>query len=493
MTQPRPYGSACRRYREVVKKLSLPLLGTLAAALVVTSSAAAFTPTNAYYGKQWYLGMDSAFDAWTSPPQFDTPPVKVAIIDSGLDCSLPDFDTQIARVKSFVGGSACNDVQGHGTIVAGEIAGELDTSGVVGLAYSSRLLIAKVVADDGTIPLKAEAAGIRWAVDQGARVVNLSFGAVRDPKTPSLDSYSKVEAKAVAYAVRKGAVVVAAVGNADEAYTTPWPYASWPAALPHVLGVGALTRTGNVPDFSDEDQVYVDIAAPGVGIFSTYPKDLTNAQPDCTPQGYTDCALGDYRHPEGTSFAAPQVSAAAAVLFGLDPQLTNSQVTRILERHADDVTASNGCGQCPVGRDKYSGWGRLDVAKAVNFLSSGNLPPSDRLEPNDSARQARKVWGKRPHFDATLDFWDDPVDVYRVWLERGQRLHAQVAAGWANATVGLTFLSLQGRVEEVARTAHPGRTQRLWYRAPQTGWYAVKLRIARHGGGRYSLRLTKSG
>jgi subtilisin family serine protease len=476
-----------------VKKLSLPLLGAVVVALVATSSAAAFTPSNAYYAKQWYLGMDDAFDAWAAPPPFDQ--VKVAIVDSGVDCSLPDLDQQIAKAKSFVGGSACIDNQGHGTVVAGEIAGALNTAGVIGLAYSSQLLVAKVVAADGTIPLKAEAAAIRWAVKQGARVVNLSFGAVRDPVAPDLDSYSKVEAQAVAYAVKRGAVVVAAVGNSDEAYTTPWPYASWPSALPHVLGVGALTRSGKVPDFSDQDTVFVDIAAPGVGIFSTFPKGLTSAQSDCTPQGYTDCANGDYRHPEGTSFAAPQVSAAAAVLFGLDPSLTSSQVTRILERHADDENASNGCDQCPDGRDMFSGWGRLDVTKAVNFLSSGNpLPPPDRLEPNDRPSQARKVWGKRPAFNATLDFWDDPVDVYRVRLARGERLHARVAAGWSNASVGLTLLSLQGRQpDRVARTAHPGRTQRLSYRAGHTGWYAVKLRIARHGGGRYVLHLTKSG
>ena len=233
MTQPRPCGSAYRRYREVVNKLRIALVGAVGAALVATSSAAAFTPANAYYEKQWYLSRDNAFDAWDTPPELD--PVKVAIIDSGVDCSLPDLKDQIAKTKSFVGGNACDDHQGHGTIVAGEIAGALDTAGVVGIAYSSQLLVAKVVADDGTIPLKAEAAGIRWAVNHGARVVNLSFGAVRDPDNPDLDSYSKVEAQAVAYAVRKGAVVVAAVGNADEAYTTPWPYASWPAALPHVI------------------------------------------------------------------------------------------------------------------------------------------------------------------------------------------------------------------------------------------------------------------
>jgi thermitase len=476
-----------------VKKLWLPLCGAVVAALVAASSAAAFTPTNTYYGKQWYLGQDNAFGAWpASPPLFD--PVKVAIVDSGVDCSLPDFQNQIANVKSFVGGSACMDNQGHGTIVAGEIAGALNQAGVVGLAFKSQLLVAKVVAADGTIPLKAEAAGIRWAVNQGARVVNLSFGAVRDPGVPSLNSYSKVEAAAVAYAVKKGAVVVAAVGNSDDAYTTPWPFASWPSALPHVIGVGALTRSGNVPDFSDEDPTFVDLAAPGVGIFSTFPRDMTDAQPDCQEQGYTGCAIGEYQHPEGTSFAAPQVSAAAAVLFGLDPSLTSSQVTRILERHADDVNASNGCDECPVGRDKYSGWGRLDVMKAVEFLNSGNpLPPSDHFEPNDTIAQAPRLWGKRQALGATLDYWDDPVDIYRVKLLRGERLQIRFAAAWSNAAVGMTLLSLQGRPARVARTAGPGTAQQLSYRARHTGWYAVKLRIARHGGGRYSLDLSKSG
>jgi subtilisin family serine protease len=472
------------------------VLGAIVAALVAASSAAAFTPANTYYGKQWYLGQDNAFDAWAAPPMLD--PVKIAVIDSGLDCGLPDFKGQIANEKSFVGGSACMDTQGHGTIVGGEIAGGLNSAGVVGLAWNAQLLVAKVVAADGSIPLKAEAAGIRWAVDQGAQVVNLSFGAVRDPLSPELDSYSKVEAQAVAYAVKKGAVVVAAVGNSDEAPTTPWPYASWPSALPHVIGVGALTRSGNVPDFSDEDQRFVDIAAPGVGIFSTFPKDLTSSQGGCTPQGYTDCATGDYHKPEGTSFAAPQVAAAAAVLLGVDPALTNSQVTRILERHADDVNASSGCAECPAGRDMFSGWGSLDVMKAVNAVDSGSLPPSDRLEPNDDVSQAPKLWGKQPHLAATLDYWDDPVDIYRVRLAQGQQLQARVAAHWANAEVGLslwepgTSTVAHGHKGRVGATAHPASTQRLSYRAPSAGWYYVALRITQHGGGRYTLRLAKT-
>ena len=480
-----------------MNKLTLALVGAVGAALVAISSAAAFTPTNAYYAKQWYLGQDKAFDAWADPPTLD--PVKVAIVDSGVECSLPDFDGRIAKAKSFVGGSACMDTQGHGTIVAGEIAGALNSAGVVGLAYASQLLVAKVVDAAGTIPLEAEAAGIKWAVDQGARVVNLSFGAVRDPHDPTLDTFSKVEAKAVNYAVKRGAVVVAAVGNSDEAYTTPWPYASWPSALPHVIGVGALTRSGNVPDFSDQDPVFVDLAAPGVGIFSTFPKELTSAQSGCTPQGYTDCASGDYRHPVGTSFAAPQVSAAAAVLFGVNSYLTSSQVTRILERHADDVDPASGCDNCLTGRDKLSGWGSLDVAKAVAFVNSDNpMPPSDRLEPNDSAPQARNLWGKHPAVNATLDAWDDPRDVYRVRLVRGQRVDLRAVARWSNAAVGLTLWrpgakSLHGRKWLVARVRRSWKTQHISYRVPHTGWYEVQLRIARDGGGRYTLHVTKRG
>jgi subtilisin family serine protease len=470
-----------------VKKLRLALPAAVAAALVATSSAAAFTPTNTYYSKQWYLAQDRAFAAWpTTPPPPPLNPVKVALIDSGVDCSLPDFANQIVAKKSFVGGDPCTDTEGHGTIVAGEIAGALNAAGVVGLAYSSQLVVAKVVASDGTIPLTAEADAIRWAVQQGARVINMSFGAVRDPANPALDTYSKVEAQAVAYAVKHKAIVVAAVGNSDDAYATPWPYASWPAALPHVIGVGALTRTGAVPDFSDEDPVFVDIAAPGTGIFSTFPKLLTGAQSSCAPQGYTDCASGDYRQPEGTSFAAPQVSAAAAVLLGLNPALTPSQVTTILERQTDDVNASTGCAACPSGRDMFSGWGSLDVQKAVAAVSEGNLPPSDRFEPNDTVPQAYRLRGPRPIAGATLDYWDDRVDVYRVKLARGQRLLARVRA---RPTVSLIVRS--GPKSRLAQSPS-GQKEHVAYRVRQTGWYYVEVRVARPGAGRYTLRLDES-
>ena len=104
-------------------------------------------------------------------------------------------------------------------------------------------------------------------------------------------------------------------------------------------------------------------------------------------QGYSDCGPDEFRHAAGTSFAAPQVTAAAAVLLALKPSLQSDQVANILERSTTDVNAANGCKSCPLLRDPMSGWGRLDVSKAVAALD-GVLPAPDRYEPNDDAGSA---------------------------------------------------------------------------------------------------------
>jgi subtilisin family serine protease len=477
------------------------LAGAVLAALALASSAAAFTPTDPLAAKQWYLQDDHAFDVWPETPPTFANPVKVAIVDSGIDCALPDFAGRILDERSFVGGDPCLDTQGHGTFVAGLIAANLDTQGIVGMAYTSQLLIAKVVKADGTIPLDAEAAGIRWAADSGARVINLSLGGVRDPLHPTRDTYSQEEADAVAYANAKGALVVAAVGNGDEAAYEPYPYASYPAALPHVLGVSALTHSGGVPDYSNRDGLFNDLSAPGSGIFSTFPLQLTALRPTCVDQGFSDCGTDDYRNPEGTSFAAPQVSAAAAVLFALVPTLTNAQVAYILEHSTDDVSAATGCARCALGRDPLSGWGRLDVAKAVGALS-GPLPAVDAFETNDDAgTQAHVLWGPRQSFSATLDYYDDPVDVYRVELRKRQTLRVSVNASWVGANVSVELWRPATRKVDVpatvkklraAQSASAGATPHIAFRAPTTGWYYVEVKAASPGFGSYSLRLSKA-
>ena len=476
----------------------VPLL--VLAALAVAAPAAAFAPADPLAPKQWYLQDDHAFDAWAEPPT-TLAPVKVAIVDSGIDCSLPEFQGRIADKRSFVGGDPCVDTEGHGTFVAGIIAANLDTQGIVGIAYTSQLLIAKVVRTDGTIPLDAEAAAIRWAADSGARVINLSLGGVRDPRHLDRDTYSALEASAVAYAYAKGALLVAAVGNGDEAPKQPWPFASYPAALPHVIGVSALTHSGNVPDYSNRDAVFNDISAPGSGLFSTFPLALTAQRPLCIDQGYSDCGTDDYRNPEGTSFAAPQVTAAAAVLFAIAPSLTNSQVSTILEHTADDMSAASGCQKCQLLRDAYSGWGRLDIAKAVAALG-GPLPAPDRFETNDDAgTDAHTLWGKKTAFTATLDYYDDPVDVYRVALGPDERIVAKVDGSWEGAQVNLILWKPGTRRIEstraqkslrAAQSISPGAVQRLTFTAPGRGWYYVEVEVAAPGFGSYTLSLVKT-
>jgi len=468
------------------------------AALLTAAPAAAFVPTDQLSVKQWYLQEDHAFDAWPTPP-VTLAPVRVAVVDSGIDCSLPDFQGRIADARSFVGGNPCTDTEGHGTFVAGIIAANMDSTGIVGIAYSAQLLVAKVVRSDGTIPLQAEANAIRWAADSGAQVINLSIGGLRDPVHPDRDTYSALEQSAVEYANSKGALLVAAVGNGDEAYSEPWPYASYPAALPHVIGVSSLTHSGNVPDYSNRDPIYNDLSAPGSGIFSTFPLAMTQRNAGCLDQGFSDCGTDDYRNAEGTSFAAPQVSAAAAMLFAVDPELTNSQASAILEHSADDVNAATGCSKCALLRDPYSGWGRLDVAKAVDALS-GPLPSPDRYEGNDDAgTDAYTVWGKQRTLSATLDYYDDPVDVYRVAIGPGEKLVAKATGAWAGAQLSLTLwrpgtkrVETNSRTLQAARSITSGAVQRVAYTAQGRGWYYVEVKDASPGFGSYTLTLTKT-
>lgn len=457
--------------------------GAVVLFLTVVVAASAFDNTEPFAAKQWYLTEDHAWDFWPTPPELY--PVKVAVIDSGIDRDHPEFVGRIAGGRSFVGTPWYVDTQGHGTFVAGEIAANaFNGIGIAGMAFNAQLLIAKVVRPDGTISLQAEVQAIRWAVDNGARVVNLSLGALRDPLNSRLDSYSPLEQAAVDYAYAKGAVVVAAVGNGPQSPTTPWPFAYYPAALPHVIGVSAVRRDGSVPAYSNRDPVYDDIAAPGDAMFSTVPRAL--GKPSCPDVGYSDCGPAEFRDAIGTSFAAPQVSAAAALLLGQDPRLTPDQVSWLLERSATDADAATGCGVCPPGRDRFTGWGYLDVEAALTMLTTGPLPPADHYEPNDDAGPWSHALPPLPRtIQATLDYWDDDVDVYRVRLSPGRRLYARLTPAVA-ARVSLSLwrpgtqhvVGIHARPANRVAVAHVvGAQSRLSYRATAGGVYYLEAKL----------------
>ncbi len=463
----------------------------------------AFAPSDPYATRQWYAIANRAYEAWDAPPPLA--PVRVAVIDSGVDLTHPDLDGRIAKARSFVGGTA-QDTRGHGTIVAGIVAAELDNStGIAGLAPGAELLVAKVVSPGGTISVEAEAKAIRWAVRNGARVINISLGGLRDPRRPGRDTYSRLEEEAIGYAVRRGVLVVAAVGNADQAPRTPWGFASYPAALPHVLGVSALSRSGAAPSFSNRDAVFNDIAAPGEDILSTFPRSITAERPGCPEQGYTPCASDEFRPPDGTSFSAPQVSAAAANLLGVRPLLRPEQVTTILERTAVDATAATGCRGCALGRDALTGWGALDATAAVGALG-GAIPARDAHEPNDNAGEdAYPLYfaaGEKARFvKASLDFWDDQDDVYGVYLRRGERLFTSLVAAvpgnvalvlWRPGTSRVTGLAPPNRRIRVSNRV--GRRQRLAWTAVQPGWHYLQARLtaASHPPVAYRLSIVRT-
>jgi subtilisin family serine protease len=459
----------------------------------------AFTPPDPLAPKQWYLGRVRAFDAWAEQPPLAGP--LVAIIDSGIDGEHPDLKDSIVAARSFAGGNPRIDTIGHGTFVAGIVAARQNAEGIAGISWPSGLLIAKVVDNDGQISLESEVRAIRWAADRGAQVINMSLGGIRNPFNVGEDTFSQLEASAIRYAYAHGAVIVAAVGNADQAPKRPWPWANYPAALPHVIGVSAINRQGAVPTFSHRDRIYNDLSAPGTEMVSTLPRDLTEQRATCPEQGYSMCGPDEYREAEGTSFAAPQVTGAVALLRAVRPELAADQVMEIVTRTADDANAGTGCSVCPRNRDRFSGWGVLDVTAAVSRALSGQIPARDSLEPNDDVGFARTVGGQRATVRATVDYWDDQSDVYRIRLFPGQHVFASMghAAGvqlllWRPDTRTLEGLTPDLANHRVGRSAKRGSSRLLGYSVPagHGGFYYLQVKLEAKTERAYSLTLVKS-
>jgi hypothetical protein len=188
-------------------------------------------------------------------------------------------------------------------------------------------------------------------------------------------------------------------------------------------------------------------------------------------------------------------------VLALRPQLTPDQVAWVLERSAHDVSAATGCRICPLGRDSLSGWGRLDVTAALTALD-GPLPPPDRYETNDDAgTSAYPLYGRSRVVRATLDFWDDHNDVYRVRAEKGQLLRASLVGPsetdsnlilWKPGTTRIEGFAadLQGR--RATQSARAGSRESFAYRVPATGWYYIEVKLATPGAGPYTLRVEKS-
>lgn len=210
--------------------------------------------------------------------------VKVAILDTGFDSTLPDFKGRTIISASFIAGEDVSDGNGHGTHVAGTACGPKVSSipnnhQRYGIAYESTMLIGKVLSNAGTGTSGEILAGINWAVEQGAAVINLSHN--NDQPTPS-DAYTAAATAALA----KGALIIASAGNKGGDTLQP-------ANSPSIMSISAMTEDKKLADFSCFGKV--ELIAPGVDIWSAAPSPT----------------LGKVM--SGTSMACPHVTGIAAL------------------------------------------------------------------------------------------------------------------------------------------------------------------------------------
>jgi thermitase len=294
-------------------------------------------PNDPYYGSQWGLSKINAPAAWDMTTGNSS--VIIAIVDTGIDLTHPDFSCAgkltAARWNFVAGNNSPNDDNGHGTHVAG-IAAACGNNGVgvAGVAWGVRLMPVKVLDSSGSGYYSDIAAGIIYAADNGAKVVNLSLGGTGSSTTL---------ADAIQYAHDHGVLVVAAAGNCAQDgsqcgnSSNPIMY---PAAYPAVLAVAATDSGDHWASFS-EHRPYVGVAAPGVGIYSTF-------------------LGGGYQSLTGTSMASPHVSGLAALLWSFAPALSVDQVESAIESTADDLGTP--------GKDDYYGYGRINAGRALSSL-----------------------------------------------------------------------------------------------------------------------------
>jgi thermitase len=309
---------------------------------------AAAVPNDPQFGQLWGLNntgqaggtADADIDApegWTSLGLGSFPATggaKVGIVDTGIQKSHPDLANRVVNCAQSRGNlvfagqikTGCKDDNGHGTHVAGTIAARANNGiGVAGVAFNSQLAICKALGANGSGFLSDVANCITWAHDRGARVISMSLGG----------GASSTLQQAVDYAWQgggtAGSVLVAAAGNDSNSSL------EYPAAYGNVVSVAATDRNDQHASFSNTNND-VEVAAPGVDVFSTY-------------SGST------YRTLSGTSMATPHVAGVTALLWGRFPTARADAIVARLDAATDDLGAA--------GRDPVFGFGRVNLQKAA--------------------------------------------------------------------------------------------------------------------------------
>jgi thermitase len=275
-----------------------------------------------YSGRQWAIPKTEVPQAWEVTSGKAS--VVIAILDTGIDKGHEDLAGKVIAEVNFTDSPTTNDIYGHGTHVAGIIAAAANNgAGIAGVAYDCRLMNVKVADDSGMFYGSVAARGVRWAVEHGADVINMSLFSIQP---------SQALEEAIDYAWSRGVVVVAAAGNGIG--TKP----AYPAYYSNCLAVVATDEDDCVASWSSWSD-WVDVAAPGVDIYSTLPGN-------------------QYGNKSGTSMAAAHVSGLAGLLFALKSDgnsngFVNDEVRADIEGCCDAVD---------IGGVK----GRINAFHAVN-------------------------------------------------------------------------------------------------------------------------------
>lgn len=277
-------------------------------------------------GQQWYLDALNFGEAWgqiVDLPQRGR--IKVAVIDSGFDVGHKDLQRNLAIGKgiNIVNGSKnLSPVNPHGTGTIGLVAATSgNKEGISQAAWTARAIPIRVSnRSDGAAYTSDLAHGIRYAADNGARVINVSYSGV----------HLNALQKAAAYAQTKGAVVFMAAGNDGRSYP------GW-RNHKHLVAVGSTNRDGSVSSFSTRGK-FVDLVAPGHQILSLTTNDRLKTW-------------------SGTSFSSPIAASVASLMLIANPELSPWQVRKLLYTTARDIG--------PAGRDNTSGFGLIDAEAAV--------------------------------------------------------------------------------------------------------------------------------
>ena len=398
------------RAAAAVLALGLAIAGTAAGA--DTSATSGPAQVDGGFCADAPSGVDSRIAAAVNATQVSAPTTPpIAILDTGIAADLPELAGRVeAPFDATTAGNDAGDVSGHGTQVAAIAAAA--PGRFQGVSPTSPVIADRVFNFSAETTAQWLIGGINWALMNHAAVINVSSTLLRADATQA--DATALE-RAVTDAFNKGVLIVASVGNKGALHE------GMPADLPHVIGVGASNLVGDRATFSSTGP-WVDLVAPAAQLVAPIPVAYC-------PSGWGVAS--------GTSFAAPAVAGAAALLTQLRPNLTVQQRFDLLRKSAHDVEA--------VGRDDGTGFGLLDVQAALRApVPATQSSPEVDDDPiyvrgsNSPGHPILLTKTRKARLTGEVSGAKDPADVYRVQLKKGERLFANgKATGNTDALLSL--------------------------------------------------------